>query len=287
MLDAQPSPGDLVLIGRRWRRPLSPSLGEQPAVCAGAAAAAAAGAGGARDGVTLLAAVATPTEESKRSEGALRNYFIMASGNSGDSCRSCSAREEKNSETDAELSEVDGVEESLRDDVYNRYRSEGHEDVNTGVATVVDPLQICASSSVEIGHQLAIIGDELNHQKNRQFQDAGIYLPLAFQCGCKSIRRAAERLFDNDINWRQTITLLSFGYKTARYFYRRGLMEPFGRVTEHVAKIPAKNQITRWVAECGGWTTALTLENATLKWLLGILVVAMLAVAIAHRIYQL
>ncbi|XP_078272609.1 bcl-2 homologous antagonist/killer-like [Rhinoraja longicauda] len=210
----------------------------------------------------------------------------MASGNSGDSCRSCSAHEEKNSETHAELSEVDEGEESLRDDVYNRYRSEGEEDVNNGVAAVVDSLQICSSSSVEIGHQLAIIGDELNHQKNREFQGAHIYLPLAFQCGCQSFCRAAERLFDNGINWRQTITLLRFGCKTARYFYRRGLMESFGRVTEHVAKIPAKNQITRWIAERGGWTTALSLENAILKWLLGIFVVAMLAVAIVCRIYQ-
>ncbi|XP_051886260.1 bcl-2 homologous antagonist/killer-like [Pristis pectinata] len=211
----------------------------------------------------------------------------MASGKNGDSCRSCSSHEKKTNEIDTEQNKVEEADDIFQNNVHCQYQNEVEEDLNNGVTMPGTPtVADLTSSPVEIGHQLAIIGDELNHQKNREFQAAQVRLPFTFERGYESFCRVAERLFDNEINWHQTITLLSFGYKSMRYVFREGIMESFGRVTEPIAKIVAKNQITQWIAEQGGWTTALSIENVILKWLFGIFVVAMLGVAIVCKIYK-
>ncbi|XP_067856188.1 bcl-2 homologous antagonist/killer-like [Heptranchias perlo] len=215
----------------------------------------------------------------------------MATGNSGDPCRSCSSHEKKTSEVDTEQDKAEEAEDAFQNYVYHRYQNEVEENAEKGVivsatSAFADQLQTCPSSTVEIGRQLAIIGDELNHRKNREYQGMRAYLPLASENGFQSFCRVAERLFDNGINWGQTIALLSFGYKMVTCVYQRGIMECFGKVTKSAAKFIAKNQIAQWIVEQGGWTTALSIEYANLKWLFGIFVAVMLGVAIAHQIYK-
>uniref|UniRef100_UPI00398F072D bcl-2 homologous antagonist/killer-like n=1 Tax=Pristiophorus japonicus TaxID=55135 RepID=UPI00398F072D len=211
----------------------------------------------------------------------------MATGNRGDPCRSCSSHEKKNSEVDTEQEKTEEAEDIFQNNVYHRCQNEVEENAENGVIVpampaIADQLQIYPSSPVEIGSQLAIIGDELNHQKNREFQGMLAYLYLASERGYESFCRVAERLYDNGINWGQTMDLLGFGYKMVTCVYQRGIMESFSKVTKSVAK----NQIAQWIVEQGGWTTALSIESANLKWLFGILVAVMLGVAVAHKIYK-
>ncbi|XP_041072027.1 bcl-2 homologous antagonist/killer-like [Carcharodon carcharias] len=225
----------------------------------------------------------------------------MATGNSGDPCRPCSSHE-KISDVDAGqenkpyyiLQEQDKVEEA--EDLFQNYtyyqnQSEMEENSENGVMVptvpaTTDQLQTSPSSTMEIGRQLAIIGDELNHRKNRECQGMRAYFPLQSEHGYESFCRVAERLYDNGINLGQTIALLSFSYKMVTYVYQRGIMECFGKVSKSVAKFITKNQIAQWIVEQAGWTTALSIEDANLKWLFGILVAVMLGVAIAHKIYK-
>ncbi|XP_059832551.1 bcl-2 homologous antagonist/killer-like [Hypanus sabinus] len=208
----------------------------------------------------------------------------MASGKNRESCRSCSSYGKKTNEIDTEQKQEEEMEHVFQNNVCCQHQNEVEEDLSNGVtmpgASDVDEWQTHSSSSVEIGSQLAIIGDELNNQKIRESQDVQVHLPFAFGHGL--FRRVAERLFDNGINWHHTISLLSFGYKSLKYVCQGGIMEYFGRVTEPVAK----NQITQWIAEQGGWTTALSIEHGVLKWLFGIFVIAMLGVAIVCKIYK-
>ncbi|XP_072915411.1 bcl-2 homologous antagonist/killer-like isoform X2 [Hemitrygon akajei] len=212
----------------------------------------------------------------------------MASGKNRESCRSCSSYEKKTNEIDTEQNQEEETEHVFQNNVCCQHQDEVEEDLSNGVTmpgtSDVDEWQTHSSSSVEIGRQLAIIGDELNNQKIRESQGVQVHLPFAF--GHELFRRVAERLFDNGINWHRTISLLSFGYKSLKYFCQGGIMEYFGRVTEPVAKTIAKNQITQWIAEQGGWTTALSIEHGVLKWLFGIFVIAMLGVAIVCKIYK-
>ncbi|XP_072125492.1 bcl-2 homologous antagonist/killer-like isoform X1 [Mobula birostris] len=212
----------------------------------------------------------------------------MASGRNSEPCRSCSSYEKKTNEIDTEQNQEEETEHIFQNNVCCQHQNEVEEDLSNGVTmpgtSDVDEWQTHSSSSVEIGRQLAIIGDELNNQKNGESRDVQVYFPFAF--GHESFRRVAERLFDNEINWWRTITLLSFGYKSLKYVCRGGIMEYFGRVTEPIGKTIAKNQITQWIAEQGGWTTALSIEHVVLKWLFGIFVIAMLGVAIVCKVYK-
>ncbi|XP_072340743.1 bcl-2 homologous antagonist/killer-like isoform X1 [Scyliorhinus torazame] len=210
----------------------------------------------------------------------------MATGNNGDPCRSCSSHEKEIDDVDAEQGKVEETEDLFQNYAYHRNQNEMEE--NAGNAVLVptvpattDLLQAGPSSAMEIGRQLATIGDELNHRKNREFQGMRAYLPLPSEHGYDSFSRVAERLNDNGINWGQTIALLNLSYKMVR-----GIMGCFGKVTKSVTKSLVKNQIAEWIVEQRGWTTALPIENGNLKWLLGILVAVMLGVAIAHNIYK-
>ncbi|XP_043564760.1 bcl-2 homologous antagonist/killer-like [Chiloscyllium plagiosum] len=210
----------------------------------------------------------------------------MATRNGDDPCRSCSSHKRKVNEVDTEQGKVNEAENLLQSTVYYQNQSEMEESTENGMIVPDLPEttnQTSPSSSMEIGRQLAIIGDELNHQKNREFQGVQAHLFLPSENGYEPFCRVAERLYDNGINWTQTIALLSLSYKMVTYVYRRAVMGCFGKATKSVAKIIAKNQVAQWIIEQGGWTTALSIENANLKWLFGILVAVMLGVAIAQR----
>ncbi|XP_078077310.1 bcl-2 homologous antagonist/killer-like [Mustelus asterias] len=215
----------------------------------------------------------------------------MATGNNGDPCRSWSPNEKKIDDVDSEQDKVEEAEDLYQN--YASYQNQNEMEENTDnevivptVPTTTDQLLSSPSSTMEIGRQLAIIGDELNHRKSREFRGMRAYLPLPSEHGNDSFYRVAERLYDNGINWGQTIALLSFSYKMMTYVYQRGIMECFGKVTKSVTKLIAKNQIAEWTVEQGGWTTALSIKDANLKWLLGLLVAVMLGMAIAHKIYE-
>ncbi|XP_069759726.1 bcl-2 homologous antagonist/killer-like isoform X2 [Narcine bancroftii] len=190
----------------------------------------------------------------------------MASGNEGDSCSSCSPDGKKTNKIDTDQDKVEEAEDIFQNNVYCQYQNVAEANLDNGVTMpgtpmVTNHLQAYSSSSLEIGRQLAIIGDELNKQKNQELQSR----------------------FARKINWRQTITLPHNG---VRYVSRRGIMEYFDRITEMVAKIIEKNQITQWIAGRGGWTTALSIETTILKWLFGIFMVAVLGVAIGWKMYK-
>ncbi|XP_048463890.1 bcl-2 homologous antagonist/killer-like [Rhincodon typus] len=210
----------------------------------------------------------------------------MATRNSDDPCRSSSSHKRKVIEVDTEQGKVNEAENLFQNTVYYENQSEMEENIENGMIVPDLPVttnQTSPSSIMEIGRQLAIVGDELNHQKNREFQDVQAYLSLPSEFGYQSFRRSAERLYDNGINWSQTIGLLSLGYKMMTYVYQRAVTGCFGKATKSVAKFIAKNQIAQWIVEHAAWTTALSIENANLKWLFGILLAVMLSVAITQR----
>ncbi|XP_069759727.1 bcl-2 homologous antagonist/killer-like isoform X3 [Narcine bancroftii] len=186
----------------------------------------------------------------------------MASGNEGDSCSSCSPDGKKTNKIDTDQDKVEEAEDIFQNNVYCQYQNVAEANLDNGVTMpgtpmVTNHLQAYSSSSLEIGRQLAIIGDELNKQKNQELQSRQVYPLFAFQDGYGYLYSFAER-FARKINWRQTITLPHNG---VRYVSRRGIMEYFDRITEMVAKIIEKNQITQWIAGRGGWAKPKIFSN--------------------------
>ncbi|XP_007896738.1 bcl-2 homologous antagonist/killer [Callorhinchus milii] len=215
----------------------------------------------------------------------------MATWSSCDPCRSCSPHEEKSSEADAEQNMVKEAEDVFRNYVYQRYQTEVEERVQDGFVTpamqeMTVQQQSGLSSTMQIGRQLAVIGDEINQRYKWEFRSVLAWNALTLENIFESFCSVAERLFDAGINWGQIIALLSFGYRMSIYIHQRGILGFFGRIAKYVAKFIWKNQIAQWIMAQGGWTAAFSVENASLKYLCGIVAVVVLGVAIAHGVYK-
>uniref|UniRef100_A0A4W3K9I8 Bcl-2 homologous antagonist/killer-like n=1 Tax=Callorhinchus milii TaxID=7868 RepID=A0A4W3K9I8_CALMI len=184
----------------------------------------------------------------------------MATWSSCDPCRSCSPHEEKSSEADAEQNMVKEAEDVFRNYVYQRYQTEVEERVQDGFVTpamqeMTVQQQSGLSSTMQIGRQLAVIGDEINQRYKWEFRSVLAWNALTLENIFESFCSVAERLFDAGINWGQIIALLSFGYRMSIYIHQRGILGFFGRIAKYVAKFIWKNQIAQWIMAQGGWVS--------------------------------
>nr|KAF6461464.1 BCL2 antagonist/killer 1 [Molossus molossus] len=143
-----------------------------------------------------------------------------------------------------------------------------------------------ASTTAQVGRQLAVIGDAINQRYDDEFQTMLQRLQPTPENAYEYFTKIASSLFESGINWGRVVALLGFGYRLALYVYQRGLTGFLGQVTHFVVDFVLNHCIARWIAQRGGWVAALDLGNGPIRNVLIVLAVVLLGQFVVRRFFK-
>ncbi|XP_066862139.1 bcl-2 homologous antagonist/killer isoform X1 [Kogia breviceps] len=180
------------------------------------------------------------------------------------------------------------TEEVFRSYVFYRHQQEQEAE---GAAAPTDPEMVTlplepSSIMGQVGHQLAIIGDDINRRYDSEFQAMLQHLQPTAENAYEYFTKIASSLFESGINWGRVVALLGFGYRLALHVYQRGLTGFLGQVTRFVADFMLHHCIARWIAQRGGWVAALDLGNGPIWNVLIVLAVVLLGQFVVRRFFK-
>ncbi|KAM8778173.1 bcl-2 homologous antagonist/killer isoform 1-T2 [Rhynchonycteris naso] len=180
------------------------------------------------------------------------------------------------------------TEEVFRSYVFYRHQQEQEAE---GAAAPADPEMANlspepASTTAQVGRQLAVIGDAINQRYDEEFQTMLQQLQPTAGNAYEYFTKIASSLFESGINWGRVVALLGFGYRLALYVYQRGLTGFLGQVTRFVADFTLHHCIAQWIAQRGGWVAALDLANRPIWNTLIILAVVLLGQFVVRRFFK-
>ncbi|XP_078500362.1 bcl-2 homologous antagonist/killer isoform X2 [Lissotriton helveticus] len=174
---------------------------------------------------------------------------------------------------------------------YAFYRYQHEQEQAEYVANVpVDPemveLPAAQSITIDVGRQLAVIGDDINTRYEGHFQDMILDLKPDMDNAYEYFTKIASSLFEDGINWGRVIALLGFGYRMALYvFHQHGIRGFLSRIAQFVATFVLRNRIAQWIAEQGGWTAALDLDNVYFKYVVAALALVLVGQFVLRRFF--
>ncbi|XP_071955204.1 bcl-2 homologous antagonist/killer-like [Antedon mediterranea] len=113
------------------------------------------------------------------------------------------------------------------------------------------------SNSRILGQRLAEVAGEFDTQYNRTIQPIVHSLNIRPGTAFEAFERIAELLFKDGINWGRIVALLMFGYRIAIDFSRNAA-NMIKQVIKTVARFIITHRISKWIAEQGGWVSAMT-----------------------------
>lgn len=174
---------------------------------------------------------------------------------------------------------------------YAFYRYQQEQDQAEYMANIpVDPemveLPAAERITIDVGRQLAVIGDDINTRYESHFQDMILDLKPDMDNAYEYFTKIASSLFEDGINWGRVIALLGFGYRMALYvFHQRGISGFLSRIAQFVAMFVLRNRIAQWIAEQGGWTAALDLDNVYFKYVVAALALVLVGQFVLRRFF--
>ncbi|KAL5009909.1 hypothetical protein ScPMuIL_012214 [Solemya velum] len=166
---------------------------------------------------------------------------------------------------DSEDNVSDQTEDVFRNFLYQSYRQEQSQqdfDETPAIPELVtftaDPL----SSAARVGRQLAKIGDDINNQYADEFNGMIRQLNITEHTVYETFEGVARKLFEQGINWGRVATLLCFGYRIAMKVLRvKDRIQQFGKFLKTIINFIVrfiKKNIAKWIADQGGWVSALS-----------------------------
>ncbi|XP_023797678.1 bcl-2 homologous antagonist/killer isoform X4 [Cyanistes caeruleus] len=211
----------------------------------------------------------------------------MASGNEGDPPQAQGHRGSHGSGLSSEGRVAEEAEEVFRSYVFYRYRQEREE---RGAELPPDPeieqiQQELESTGSQVGQRLALIGDDIYKNYDDEFRTMLETLQPTRDNAYEHFTKIASSLFESGINWGRVIALLAFGYRMAMYVWQRGVSGFLRRIAHFVADFMLQNRIARWIAQQGGWGTALHLDNIYMKYMLVVTALVLLGHLVVRRFF--
>ncbi|XP_032936222.1 bcl-2 homologous antagonist/killer [Catharus ustulatus] len=185
----------------------------------------------------------------------------MASGNDGDPPQLEGHRGSLLLSSEGRVAEE--AEEVFRSYAFYRYQQERAE---RGAELLPDPeieqiQQDLDSTSSEVGHRLAIIGDDICRRYEAEFRTMLESLQPTRDNAFENFTKIASSLFESGINWGRVIALLAFGYRLAMHVWQCGLGGFLRRIARFLGEFMLHHRIARWIAQQGGWAAAIRRYN--------------------------
>ncbi|XP_075470133.1 bcl-2 homologous antagonist/killer [Ascaphus truei] len=176
-----------------------------------------------------------------------------------------------NGETTEEEAELQVDEEQVREqteDVFLSYtyhlsHLERVESENPGPLNpeIEEARQEPGSTLDRVGHQLAIIGDDINRRYEDEFNNILRTLNPNLENAYDYFKKIASSLCETGMNWGRVLTLLGFGYRMAVYVFQKGHRGFLRKIAKCLAKFVLESSIARWIVGNGGWVNTLKLSN--------------------------
>ncbi|XP_071941636.1 bcl-2 homologous antagonist/killer-like [Antedon mediterranea] len=140
------------------------------------------------------------------------------------------------------------------------------------------------SNSSMVGRQLAQIGDQIDSQYRDEFRQMINSLNITPATAYQAFAGVAKRLFREGINWGRIAALLMFGYRIAMDVARNAT-HFIKKIIESIVKFIITEKIAQWIAEQGGWISAMRYQTENASWR-DICVVLSLAAVSAFAVYM-
>lgn len=179
-------------------------------------------------------------------------------------------------------SQTDGVFRSFVIERYTRDREQGRQPGTPSSPEFASEHPDPLSNEARIGRQLAEIGDDIQRRYQTEFDEMIKALDGELtdaETSFDTFRRVAMRLFRDGINWGRVVALFLFGYRIAVEKISHGVSGFVRQVVNWICRFLVLNNITRWIADHGGWRSATHMAIQTLDWPLFIGLVTLAASA--------
>lgn len=182
--------------------------------------------------------------------------------------------------------QTDGI---FRNFVYHLYtidRSRPDADDSPSLPELVAFADQPLAQAARIGHQLALIGDDIHSRYTNDFNHMLRMLNLTPETAYEAFAGVARKLFrDGNVNWGRIVTLLCFGYRMAVTVIQRGIRGFFSHIVGFVVKFILTEKIAKWIADQGGWRAALRYIPETVGWPTLGAIAAMAAVSVVAAMF--
>uniref|UniRef100_A0A0B6ZL18 Bcl-2 Bcl-2 homology region 1-3 domain-containing protein n=1 Tax=Arion vulgaris TaxID=1028688 RepID=A0A0B6ZL18_9EUPU len=187
------------------------------------------------------------------------------------------------------------TEEVFLNFVYQSYRNDTMRGETDNLQPVTELLNFTASPispAAEIGRHLARIGDDINEKYADMFDGmiSALNLSLDAESSYQAFTSIGQRVFAQGTNWGRIMTLLVFGYRIAMTVLRKQTLHFASfltRIVSFVCRFVVSQQISKWIADHGGWRAALNyIPSASLSTFLlvsGLAAFSVLAVVTFNR----
>ncbi|XP_028652475.1 bcl-2 homologous antagonist/killer-like [Erpetoichthys calabaricus] len=213
----------------------------------------------------------------------------MATGGEEDPFSS-NNREDNNSQNqpDSEEQVIEETESVFCSYVFHRYQQESQTEEGEVPKDpeILDLQPRLYSTPYRVGHQLAIIGDDINRRYDHEFRRMLSQLALTPQNAYIYFCKIATSLFESEINWGRVIALLGFGYRMALHVFQQGITGFLSQIGRFIADFLLRNRIAQWIAQQGGWVAVLDLDNVYLKYMFALFAVVFLGHIILKRFFR-
>ncbi|XP_078000122.1 bcl-2 homologous antagonist/killer-like [Glandiceps talaboti] len=159
---------------------------------------------------------------------------------------------------DTEENVQEQAEGIVRNFMFQRFQQEFQADSETpsvpelqGFTT--NPL----SPTAQVGRRLAQIGDDINARYAGEFRTMIRALDVTPSTAYEHFANIARKIFTDGLNWGRIVALLMFGYRIAMDVIQKGFRGFFNKVVTFVVKFIIGERISAWIAQQGGWASAL------------------------------
>ncbi|XP_033101807.1 bcl-2 homologous antagonist/killer-like [Anneissia japonica] len=176
--------------------------------------------------------------------------------------------EDDSSETEANVSEqAEGIIRSFMSQRLHMALNNEEEDVIVATPSLAeftvpgDPF----SASTNIGRRLAQMGDQIDSQYREEFRQMISNLHITPATAYQAFAGVARRLFCEGINWGRIVALLMFGYRIA-IDVARNASHFIKNIIQTLVKFIISEKIAKWIADQGGWISALSYQMEQSSW---------------------
>ncbi|XP_072278617.1 bcl-2 homologous antagonist/killer [Pyxicephalus adspersus] len=158
------------------------------------------------------------------------------------------------------------------------------DDESTPLVDELQDFRQVTSNLDQVGHQLALIGDDLNKRYEEFFDDILRNLNPNLDNAYDYFKKIASSVFETGVNWGRVLALLGFGYRLAVFVWKNGRRRFLRTIAQCLARYLVESRIARWIVRQGGWAAVLKLTNKSIQHVLMALGVVLILQFLVKRV---